>query len=574
MRQKMWLIGFSLMMLFLVWSRFFLLGTIPAIIPHDEMVYAVQAKSYAIQGVTLLQNHSFWQLTPFDPMYAELPATIMSLGFKLTQNPLIASHLISALMGVTLPLALAWLTFGIWGQKKPALAVLVLAVFNPLLWQFSRLGYDAFYSLWFYTVGGALLLSHRRSLKLLSLLFFSLGFFNYQGFKLLLLPWIFLLMGLKFSIDVGWSGSKKWLVKTKNWFYQNRLSGVIFLLLMGLVAYYGLILLPSQPGVAGRLNHTIFSQPELVSDQVDWERRLTLSSPLTSLFSNKPLYVVRFLISRLSEAFNPALLFLLIEPSVSGFSVWTHGIFYFVEGVWMMLGPMALTRQPKWRWSVIVLLLGVVVCSLPTLINTGSEWHLLRTMLSYTLLLILAGWGLVWTLDQKWWRWPILAGYIFLIANFTHMYFNLYPIISMEWGNFEERVVSNYAQQLAKLKPNYKITVYAVQPDYYFWTHLLFANQLNQKTADEVAKQMREGITKDATRLTIGNITFTNVCQIDPDADVIITETDFYRCIYPTDEDVANSGQPRIQLKQPTQPVKPLKIVAPMDSGQQSVIVS
>jgi len=574
MSQKPWLIGFGLVIVFLIWSRFFLLGTIPAIIPHDEMVYAIQAKSFTVQGTTLKQDFSSWQFTPFDHMYAELPASLMSIGFMVSRNPIFATHFLSALMGIVLPFALAWLTYGIWSQKKPAIAVFILAVFNPLLWQFSRLGYDAFYSLWFYVVGGALFLSKRRWLQLLGCLFFSIGFFNYQGFKLLLLPWVVILLGLQFSIKVGWSFSKSWMAETKSWFAKHIFSWLIISLLTILVAFYGFVLLPSQPGVAGRLGDTIFSQSKLVSEGVNWERRLTLSSVLTPIFSNKPLQIFRFMISRLSEALDPTLLFLLVEPNVSGFSVWTHGIFYWVEGIFMLLGLIALVKHQKWRWSAIMLLVGVVICSLPTMINTGSDWHLLRTMLSYTLLLILAGWGAAWTFDQRWWRWPILFMYVFLIANFTHIYFNLYPIISLDWGNFEERVVSNYVQQLSSFKPDYKITVYAVQSDYYFWTHLLFADLLNPDTVDEVAEQMKNGISKDLTSLTIGNVTFTNTCQIDPEADVIIAETDYYRCMFPSEEDVSNSGRPRVELKKPAQPVKELKVVATLDSGEQSIIIN
>ena len=97
--HKLFLTGLMLTTFFLFWSRLFLLQIIPSTIPHDELVYAAQAKSYALQGTTIDQLHFWWQLTPFDAMYAELPATLMSLGFLFSHNALIGAHFTSALMG-------------------------------------------------------------------------------------------------------------------------------------------------------------------------------------------------------------------------------------------------------------------------------------------------------------------------------------------------------------------------------------------------------------------------------------------------------------------------------------------
>ena len=39
-----------------------------------------------------------------------------------------------------------------------------------------------------------------------------------------------------------------------------------------------------------------------------------------------------------------------------------------------------------------------------------------------------------------------------LIINFTYTYFGS-PVISLDWGNFEERIVSNYVRLVAKQNP-------------------------------------------------------------------------------------------------------------------------
>ena len=56
-----------------------LINTVPAITAHDEMVYVVQAKSYMVQG--FVPSRPPTVAFSFDPLYAELPASIMALGF-------------------------------------------------------------------------------------------------------------------------------------------------------------------------------------------------------------------------------------------------------------------------------------------------------------------------------------------------------------------------------------------------------------------------------------------------------------------------------------------------------------
>ena len=86
---------FLLGVVFLLFSRFWLLESIPVTLPRDELVYAIQARSFVEQGTTLDPQPSFWSLAPVHQMYAEWPAHIMSLGFLVSDAPLFATHFIS-----------------------------------------------------------------------------------------------------------------------------------------------------------------------------------------------------------------------------------------------------------------------------------------------------------------------------------------------------------------------------------------------------------------------------------------------------------------------------------------------
>lgn len=561
---------------FLIFSRLFLLNLVPATIPHDEMVYAIQAKSYVVQGTTLDQLHRPWMISPFDAMYAELPATIMMLGFLLSHHPLVGAHLSSALMGISLPFVLAWLFYGLWHRKDVAIGISLVAIFNPLLWQMSRLGYDTWYSLWFYLVGASLLVQSNKKLQWLSLLIFGLGFFNYQGFKLLLFPWVTLVFCLKFFAHPSLpkiTNYRALVLLIKTWLPQ--ICAVMFVLLMTL--YYGLVLLPKQAGVNERLNKTIFSDTEKIAQLVDLERRQTFVSPLLNLYTNKATITLNFMLDRLANAFDLNLLFLQVEPAVSGFSVWVHGLFYWIEGLLIFIGIIWIFCQPKFRINGVLLLIGVVGLCLPTLINSGSEWHLLRTMLSYTLLVVFAGIGLSWVLKHRLILLVVLPLYAIAIGNFAYIYFFRYPVISLDWGNYHERLVARYVTLLTEHQPDLKISVHVGQPDYYYWSYLLYSNRLTTETKDQIAQNTLLNANATVQTFKIDNVIFTSGCEVEQNIDVMIAETSFEYCKSElANFDHGKTGQAKTDMTttEAEQPSRSFNsIVAIMDSGQKLYIL-
>lgn len=525
------LLMLSVSIVFLLWSRLFLLHIIPSTIPHDELVYAVQAASYALQGTTIDQLHHWWQLTPFDPMYAELPATLMSIGFLFSKNALLGSHLTSAIMGITLPFFLAWLAYNLWSHKGVAISIFVLAVFNPLLWQFSRFGYDAFYSLWFFVFGAACLTRPKFKISIWSVPILFIGFFNYQGMKLLMVPWMTLIIALLIISNLKNSQLpstiKQWVQIFKTYRFQLLvLSAAVILTLI-----YGLVVLPSQSQVSERLNTTLFSETPQIARSVDEQRRLSIVNPLSSLFSNKITETVHFVLGRLLSAFNPIMLFMMIEPGVSGFSVWIHGLFYWIEGLLILLGSFLLLKNRSQRITGMLLLLGSLVLSFPTLINTGSEWHLLRTMLSYVTLLFIAAWGLNWVMHLQRMKWIFLVIYLISIMQFTYIYFFRFPIISLDWGNFYERQAAHYVALASRQYPEKKIAVHAAQSDYYFWAYLIYSGELNWQNRNEISQVVRTSAKENQRKFFYKNLIFTPDCYDPQASDPQLVEITIQPCV-------------------------------------------
>lgn len=566
MKEKLF---FVFLLLFLFWSRLFKLDQIPATLPHDEMVYAIQAQSFVFQGKTLDQTQGFLTLKPSHVMYAEWPAQVMSLGFWLSSHPLVATHLSSALMGIALPFLVASLVWSLWQRRDLSKAAFVVFVLSPLFWQMSRLSYDAFYGLWFYVAGGALFVRRGWRAVLLSLPLFAIGFFQYQGFKLLLLPWLgFLLLLLlsqnKFSLN--WKGI---IAEAKE--FKWHLFVLFFAL--GLMLYYGLVMLPEQ-GSASRLSSIIFNETEYLSKVVNDERRLSLANPLSNLLSNKATAIALFVLQRLVGVFNPVTLLLLIEPNVSGFSVWTHGVFYWLEIALVFLGLAGLLARAKSRFSGLVLLFGLLALCLPALINSGDEWYLLRSMFSYFVMTLLAAWGLVFLWRQKFYRPILVAAYLASVLNFAYQYFYRYPVISLDWGNFDERVLARYIDLNQQHNPEQKIFVYGPEPEYDFWSYLFYAGKLNADSAGEISEAMRAYVPFSNEALyQFGNVTFSSFCapsdpeilavfqsESDQAKDLLITRVNHKTC--PIDE------YNRPAEAKTLQKVPKLSISAVLDSGE------
>lgn len=502
---------------FLIWSRFYQLNLLPSSLTHDETIYAVNAKSYVLQGKDLSQSHKPWSLNPIHPMYAEWPTAVMSFGFLFSGNPLFATHFSSALMGILLPFVFGWLLWGIWKNKQLAIIGVIIAATSPLLWQFSRLSYDTFYSAFFYLAAGAIFINLKDKQHWWSLPFFIIGFFQYQGLKLLLVPWVGLLFLLK---SPSIKKIKANIVKP---------MGLIVAASIVLSLIYGLVLLPRQQ-THNRLNSTILSGSKTISQQVNTDRRLSLLSPWLTLTTNKITHSGWFMIDRFVGAFNPNLLFRFGEPNTSGFAVWTHGIFYLIDAGLIILGIVALLSKKKTKWSGSLILLSILIFSLPNVINTMSQWHLPRTFLAYLILLILVSWGswLVW--QDKLWRWIVSGTYLLSVAYFGYQYFYRYPVTHLDAGTWDERIATTYATTATDHQSDTQVWIHSSTPEMTFYNYLLYQRQIKKSSLSTINQILNDNQELIEKKYQLGNVVITNEC-VDIDQNRIsIWEADHSFC--------------------------------------------
>lgn len=535
-------------------TRLYKLDQIPGTLTHDETVYAIQARSLAVQGKTWDQKLGWFSLQPVDPMYAEWPASLIAPFFWLTSNPLLAVHLPSAVMGAVIPFLLGLVVFDWYRNRRLSLWVVTVAVFNPFLWEFSRLAYDGVYSVFFYLLGTVILLYLPKYWKLLSLPVFLFGFFQYQGLKLLLVPWVLAMIALHQARQLELDFNKPKQVVSQLFQRARALHSAEILVAVAVIILtlvYGLVLLPKQ-NVNDRLRFMVWNDQKLLgnfSHQVDVEHRLSFTSPLTKVFSNKVTVVASYMIVMIFSVFDPRHLFLYLSATVNGFAVWQHGLFYVIDGVLLLVGVYALFRRRSWRLTSVGLVGLIFVSMVPALINTMSDWPELRAILTYTLLSVVIGAGLYLLTQNRILRWIVLGIYAVSISFFSFQYFTRYPIYSADFGHYTDRLLSSYVVHAHQAHPDQPIIVYVHDGGdikYLFQNYLLYSREFTSAQAPQISADIQKNIWR------VGNVEFKSGCirKADVGAQTLIRERDGAICEDGEVEPKTKEVQPKVSLPQ------------------------
>lgn len=496
------------LLIFLIASRFYQIDLFPVGLTHDEVVYALQARSFAKQGLTANQQQSIFSLKPVHPWYAELPAVLMSPFYLLTDNQLLATRLFPAFLSVSFPFIFAWFVFQVWGNKKLALVSLVMGALSPLWWQFGRLAYDPVYSVFFYILGGAMFLSKNWKLVIASSIVLIIGFFQYQGFKLIFPIWIIALILIK---------NQKYKKFDKN-FYQSLVLAII----CGVVFLIFSIQSFSKDATRERLSFTLLGDSNYISEKVNLDRRLSFQNTFTKIGSNKPTLLMKDITEKLSRVLSLEMLFVNGEAAASGFAVWRHGFFYTIDFFLIILGVYVSLRKKVDKFKSIVLLLLIPALLLPALLNTSSEWYLFRGFFSYTILTIFVSWGAYYLFYSRQ-RYLFSALYLLGVLAFVLLFYNRYPVYSADSLWVSERVMSEYINRVLTERNDQEVVIYTVDPPILFSSYLIYSNAYDHHSADSIAAAINEG---DETGIyEFGLVSFRSDCvNLSDPTKVVIAE--------------------------------------------------
>jgi len=536
---------FILFLIFLIGSRFCLLDKIPVGFHYDELVYLIQAKAFSLSGSDLIGNWNPWKLMPLTFRHAELTTLVMVPGYWLFTNPFLAARLIPALLGITFPFIMGWLAWNLWKNGRIAWITVLIAAFNPWMWQLSRMSFDPLPGVWLLFLAAAILSSKKFKYRCLVFPLLFVSFFQYQGYKILLIPWVSL------WAYYGWKIKKS---------LSKKMALLLTIFAIGLFLVWYMVLLPLQ-GANQRSLKTIFFDPDFktqITQSVMTDRRLSFDNPFNEITHNKVQVLGEYFVKRYISNFDPLILFMAGEPNLSPFSVWSKGFFYLIDLPLLAVGVYQMVAHEKWRKTILVWAWLLALMPIPRLLTTVNSWMIFRGSISYILMLFPIAIGLHFLTQnsRRWISWLVFGFYGLFIMQFAYDYFYRYPLYSTNGLYFEQRVLASYIQRQPENTP---ITIYSEFPEFLFYSYLYYNQLISSETLPIIRNDLRNGQYK------FKNVIFTSNClpQFKEAEGIIISERDRQYCP-PSDLTELELAQLDLSLR----PKSSLSISSSLDSGE------
>lgn len=452
------------------------LGSVPPVLTNDETYYATEAQAILANGTDVTGTWRPWNLVPAHPLYSELTGLTYSLGFVLfPHDTQIATKVVPVLFGSLLPVLLGLILLKLFSRKIFFLSAALMATFNPWIFQFSRMGFDSFASVFFYFLGIVCILYLKGWKVLLALIPFSLGFFQYQGHKPILVPLVFVTVMYSFLSQKEPSVKSK---KAKSFSQRSLQLLPLFLVVIAcclLTAAYAIRLPHSTAG--NRVSEFAINSQAL-GEFVNTNRRLSFHNPILMVFENKFTVLVTIFAQRFAKSFDLNWFFLHGNDSVDTFSVTHFGFLYVTDAFLVLVGFVSVWAKKKWWLQASFISLIVIFGTIPNVLKNELLWLTFRGSFTLIGLLLFAAIGMSAILISRYTilKIAIILLYGVFLISFLFHYFFQYPLLSTKDLFFYQRVVANYIQR----QPEQQFLVFG---DKFLFDAILAYNQLITKTS-------------------------------------------------------------------------------------------
>lgn len=461
--------------------RTIFLDRVPTGITEDELDYVLNAKAIAVSNKDISQIWNPFSLTtpPYETPKAEIPYLLIAPFFLINPN--------LSLLNVRIPYVLFSVLFVILmyfigreiTNKNIAFVIGLVVSINPWSIYFGRTSYDVPLAVYFYFAAFYALLIFKKYKILLALPFFIIAFFSYIGTKIIYVPFV--------STTIFYS----WLKNKKK--YSKQFIALFVLCLIPFI--YFLFSLKTLP-VASRTVDLVSLNSPAIANRVNVERRATIQSPFSKLFTNKAIVFGKELINDYLEVFSTNFLFLYGE-NTPFISLWYHGIFYYIDIIFLLIGAYYLLKTSREAWYVLVAIL--LIGPLPSITSTVGKSYSIRASLSFPIFMIFIGCG-IWSVlnlkKTKTYRLIatliIITVYLFLISNFMNLYLFRHPIYNSEASGLSGRIIAHYITLAAKEDQTVVFLDYKTNP-YLFKEYIFYTNDYSKQTAPLIAKAIRAG---------------------------------------------------------------------------------
>lgn len=474
--------------------RFLWLDRVPVGVVHDELTYLLNAKAIAHTGTDVSASWNplsvfIFRYPPGD-VQAELPYLLFVPVLGLFPFSLLSAHITNAVIGIATVIILYFLAEDFFGKEVAFLTGLIAAI-NPWSVYINRTAYEVTPAIFFYLLGFLILLKTKNKQIFWAFPIFLLGFYSYIGMKL-----IFTFVIISALVFLWFRNNKK-----------NTREYVLFGLLSILVTVAYLVLLKSQPG-SSRLGELFsFSDPSIVHT-VNQLRNAQIVSPVGSVFDNKIVIGSIVLITKFLKTFSFDYLFVYGDAF---FSLWHHGLFYYIDVVFLFAGFVNVFVLSKRVFYFLIAM--ICIGTLPQLAHSADVVNFTpHIAFVFPWLIVFIGVGL-WSvikgvkqnLAKSLLTLLIVLLYAFSIGNFLNVYFFQNPIEGGYFG-LSDRLVSQYVKLAST---NGKVHVYAHQPVDFAERYLFYSNAKGVSP-----EQMRQVLSRG--ELSLGNVMLSSCKDIDP----------------------------------------------------------
>jgi 4-amino-4-deoxy-L-arabinose transferase-like glycosyltransferase len=472
--------------------RIFLLHLIPIGIEDDNINFILNAKAVFLTGHDLSGTWNPLSLTtlPGEQPQSEIIYLLLAPLIGLFPLSLFFANLPYVLASSLFAVLLYHLTKTLLDEKIAIAAGLLVAI-NPWSIFFARSAFESPIALLFFTTAWYLLIVLKGYNKLWSLLFLFFGFYTYMAYKLLLLPFVGIISLLQLSKTTSTHERKPIF-----------LTIALSILLFG----YFLVSLKFQPA-SSRLHELTLGNPIEIAHMVNDERKLAITNPFTSLFSNKPTLTLYVLSERYFAAFSPSVFFVQNEATPR-FNLFRHGYFYLIDAVFLLLGIGYLFQ--RYRRAFYTLTLLFVLSPIPSVINNLDLSFAVRSSLMMLPLFLCIAAGIIAVLDivAKRFHLVFYGGlsliYAVFLSQFMYQYLFIQPVYSSPAVLFSGREVANYA-----MRNSSPTVVVTDQPKVYFKQYLFYTNTYS---SSKVARQLQKNFQTNSYKLA--NVTFLTCKQV------------------------------------------------------------
>lgn len=473
--RKIWIAVFSIFVLSFFFRTIYL-HIVPVGIEEDNINFVLNAKSVFHTGkdITGTWHPLLFTTLPKEQPQSELAYLFLAIFIGVFPLTLFTSALIYGFISSLTAVFLYLLTRRYLGDIT-GICIGILNSVNPWSIFFGRTPFEAQLTIFFFLLGWVILLYTSSWRKMISILPFLFAFYTYMGFKLIFLPYIFLIL-----LSV--------------WVYEKKKKLLpVYLSIGGLcVAIFVFFLSTMFLNPTGkRVSELTVVSKETITNEVTNTRQLALQSPLTPIFINKGTVLIKEVVKKYLGLFSPEYLFLHSEYTPR-YEIKNHGYFYILDIFLLLPGFFFLYKRNKQFWFTIT---GLVLLSpIPAVLNNIDVSYASRAAFLFPLFCIYSGVGLSYVLsivrEKK--RHLGLLGvfalfYFFSILSFLYTYLHVQPVYASEASLFSTRVVVSYITRLPKEQ---NVVVITQNPRSFYKQYLFYSGQYNKKQ-DVLDNQIR-----------------------------------------------------------------------------------